>query len=291
MGMIGGVGSAGVAQTRRRLPTLSVAVSYMLAIVAACIVIYPIFWLLMTSLKANTEIYRAPLRIIPSRFQFDTYHEIFTSTPVLRYLANSLLYATGGSLVTIALTVLTAYGISRYTFRYKWLLLAALLAVQLVPNLVRVIPVYIMMTNLKLTDSWYGIVALYGAGGIAYGTWFLKGFVDAVPKELDEAAWIDGASRWRTIWQIVLPALVPGIAALFILQFIGHWNDYTLASVLMRSPQNLPLTVGTFRLIGPHEADFRLLASASLINITPVIVVFSLAQRFLIAGSAAGAVK
>ncbi len=264
---------------------------YGVALVAAFFFVFPIVWLFATSLKANPEIYREPLRLIPAEPQFDTYRRIFAATPVTRYLLNSLLYAGGGASLTLAFSLLTAYGLSRYSFAHKRLLMTLLLAVQLVPALVRVIPVYIMMTNLKLIDSQAGIILLYGATGIAYGAWFLKGFVDAIPKELDEAAWMDGASRWRTIWQIIMPALLPGLASLFILQFVGHWNDYTIASVLMRSPENLPLTVGTFRLIGPNEADFRLLASASLINIAPVIVVFSLAQRFLIAGSAAGAVK
>jgi multiple sugar transport system permease protein len=145
--------------------------------------------------------------------------------------------------------------------------------------------------GIQRTNDRLGIILLYGAGGVAYGAWFLKGFVDAVPKEMDEAAWMDGASKLRTVWQIILPALLPGVVTIFILQFIGHWNDFAMASVLLRNPELTPLTVGTFRLIGPDESDFRLLASAALINIVPVIVVFSFAQRYLVSGAAAGSVK
>jgi ABC-type glycerol-3-phosphate transport system permease component len=266
-------------------------VLYVLAVLATFIFIFPIVWLVSASLKPNVEIYRAPLQLIPSQIQLDTYQRVLTATPVMRYFANSVLYAAGGALLTIAFSVFAAYGLSRFSFKSKRPLLVALLIVQLVPGLVRIIPVFVMMSSLGLTNDRLGIILLYGAGGVAYGAWFLKGFVDAVPKEMDEAAWMDGASKLRTVLQIVLPALLPGLATMFILQFIGHWNDFAMASVLLRDPELTPLTVGTFRLIGPDESDFRLLASAALINIVPVIVVFSFAQRYLISGAAVGAVK
>ncbi len=267
------------------------ALSYLLAITASLIFVYPIVWLASLSVKPNWEVYRNPLGLIPSEFDFTSYTEIFQTTPVPHYLANSVLYATGGSLLTIFFGILTAYGLSRNYFQGKRLFLTFLLLVQLVPSLVRVIPVFVMMSRLDLVDTRHGIILLYGAGGIAYATWFLKGYFDAIPIELDEAAAIDGASRFRIIWQILLPSLIPGLAALGILQFIAHWNDFTTASVLLRKPDLIPLTVGTFRLIGPDESDFRLLASASLVNVVPVLIVFSVLQRYLVSGLSAGAVK
>jgi ABC-type glycerol-3-phosphate transport system permease component len=201
------------------------------------------------------------------------------------------MYAIGGGLITIFFGVLMAYGLSRHVFPGKRTFLTALLVVQLIPGLVRIIPVFVMMSRLRLVDSRIGIILLYGAGGIAYAAWFLKGYFDAIPVEIDESAWIDGASRFRTLWQILLPSLVPGLAALFILQFIGHWNDFTTASILLRKPDLMPLTVGTRRLLGPDENDFRLLAAASLMNAVPTIIVFAFVQRYLVSGLTAGAVK
>lgn len=278
---------------RRRRPWTQPGrwVLYALAILAAFIFVFPIVWLTSASLKSNVEIFRAPLQLIPNQVQVDAYQRVLTATPVMRYFANSVLYASCGALLTLAFSVFAAYGLSRFSFQAKKPLLAALLVVQLVPGLVRIIPVFVMMSTFGLANDRLGIILLYGATGIAYGAWFIKGFVDAVPKEMDEAAWIDGASKLRTVAQIIMPALLPGLVTLFILQFIGHWNDFAMASVLLRSPDLTPLTVGTFRLIGPDESDFRLLASAALINIVPVILVFSIAQRFLISGAAVGAVK
>ena len=266
------------------------AFSYLLISAASLIFVYPLVWLISVSVKPNFEIYRSPLRLIPSEWQFDAYREIFVTTPMAQYMLNSITYALGGAAITVFFSVLAAYGLSRHYFRGKRLFLLALLGVQLVPSLVRIIPLFVMMSNLNLTNTRIGIVLLYGAGGIAYAVWFLKGYFDAIPRDLDEAAWMDGASQFRTVWQILLPSLVPGLAALLILQFIGHWNDFVVASVLLRDPNLIPLTVGTFTLIGPDESDFRLLASASLINIVPVLIVFSILQRYLVSGLA-GAVK
>jgi len=156
---------------------------------------------------------------------------------------------------------------------------------------VRVVPLFVMMSSLGLVDKQLGLILLYGVGGIAYGTWFLKGYFDSIPKELDEAAWMDGASKFQTIWQIIMPTILPGLAALLILQFIGHWNDFTTAAFMIRNPELRPLTVGIYTLIGPDETDFRLLSTAALINIVPVIFVFSFLQRYLVSGLSSGAVK
>jgi multiple sugar transport system permease protein len=264
---------------------------YLIAIVSTLVFIFPIVWLISASVKPNVEIYRAPLNLIPSQLDWTTYEKVFKVTPIARYLLNSFLYALGGSLITLFYSVLAAYGLSRHYFTGKQAFLALLLVVQLVPQLVRIVPIYIMMSTLGLVNTQFGLILLYGVGGIAFGTWFLKGYFDSIPKDLDEAAWMDGAGRLQTVAQILLPTMVPGLAALLILQFIGHWNDFTTAAVMLRIPELRPLTVGIYTLIGPDETDFRLLSTAALINIVPVVIVFAFLQRYLVAGLAAGAVK
>jgi ABC-type glycerol-3-phosphate transport system permease component len=264
---------------------------YLIAIVSTLIFVFPVVWLISASVKPNVDIYRAPLNLIPSQLDWTTYEKIFKVTPVARYLLNSFTYALGGSAITLFFSVLAAYGLSRHVFSGKRAFLTFLLVVQVVPQLVRVVPIYIMMSAMGLINTQFGLILLYGVGGIAYGTWFLKGYFDSIPQDLDEAAWMDGANKFETIWRILLPTMVPGLAALLILQFIGHWNDFTMAAVMLRVPNLRPLTVGIYTLIGPDETDFRLLSSAALVNIVPVMVVFSFLQRYLVAGLAAGAVK
>ena len=266
--------------------------THLLALGASLVFVYPLIWLAASSIKANFEIYRAPLSLIPSEGpQLDVYREIFRSTPIPLYMANSLIYAFGALALTLVFALIAAYGLSRFSFVGKRPLLIIILAVQLVPGLVRLVPLYLLIQALGLYDQRLGIILIYGAMSIPFAIWFLKGYLDAVPLELDESAAIDGASRLRILFQIIAPTIVPGLASLAILQFIGHWNEFQLASVLLRNPDLQPLTVGTFNLIGPDESDFRLIAGASLVNIVPVLVVFSILQRYLVAGLAAGSVK
>jgi ABC-type glycerol-3-phosphate transport system permease component len=277
--------------TYRLAKTANRSLLYVIAIASTLVFVFPVVWLISASVKPNVDIYRAPLNLIPSEFDWTTYEKIFRVTPIARYLLNSFLYALGGSAITLFFSVLASYGLSRHIFTGKRTFLTFLLVVQLVPQLVRVVPIYIMMSTLGLVNTQFGLILLYGVGGIAYGTWFLKGYFDSIPKDLDEAAWMDGANKLQTIGQILLPTMVPGLAALLILQFIGHWNDFTTAAIMLRVPDLRPLTVGIYTLIGPDETDFRLLSTAALINIVPVVVVFSFLQRYLVAGLAAGAVK
>lgn len=269
----------------------SLSLSHLVAIAASLVFVYPVIWLISASVKPNFEIYRAPLKLIPSEFQFDVYREIFQTTPVPTYMLNSTIYAVGSLLITLFFALIAAYGLSRYEFRGKNTLLILILIVQLLPGLVRLIPLYILSQALGLYDSRFGITLIYGAIAIPFAIWFLKSYLDSVPRELDESAAIDGASRLRILFQIVAPTIIPGIAAFSILNFIQGWNEFQLASVLLRNPDYHPLTVGTFNLIGPDEADFRLIAAASLVNIIPILLVFSVLQRYLVSGLASGSVK
>ncbi|TVR19747.1 MAG: carbohydrate ABC transporter permease [Anaerolineaceae bacterium] len=268
-----------------------VLIRYSLALLATFIFVYPLIWLASASVKPNWEIYRQPLQLIPSEVQWDVYERLFQTAPFARYMTNSVIYALGGSLISLAFSILAAYGLSRYRFRGKRLTMVLILTVQLIPGLVSMIPLYLMMRWLGLFNTQHGMVLLYGSLRIPWAIWVLKGYFDTIPIELDESAWIDGASKFRTIWQILMPVLVPGLVAAFIIIFIGLWNEFALASVLLRNPDYLPVSVGTYVLLGPDESDFRLTAAASLVNIIPILLIFSVLQRYLVSGLAAGAVK
>lgn len=282
---------AGARRARRRRGWARLGLDHLLAIGASLLFVYPLVWLLSASLKPAWQIYRQPLALVPDGATLEVYQRIFLSTPFPIYLRNSLIYATGGTLLTVAVAMLAAYGLSRHEFRGKHLAMVAILTVQLMPALISAIPVYILMQRLELFDTQAGIVLLYGAVSIPFGVWVLKGYLDTIPRELDESAWIDGASKLHTLWRILVPVIVPGLASLFIILFVGKWNEYAMASILLRDTSFFPLTVGTQTLLGPDESDFRLTAAASLINIVPILLVFLGLQRYLISGLTAGAVK
>ncbi|NJL94129.1 MAG: carbohydrate ABC transporter permease [Anaerolineae bacterium] len=271
--------------------TLWYVANHFIALGVTVIFVYPLVWLLSASLKPPFEIYREPLRLIPSAVQTDVYDEILRAGDFPTYLNNSVLYSTGASLLTLLLAVLAAYGLSRYRFSGKRTLMILILAMQMIPGLVTVIPMYILMNQLGLYNTQHGIILLYSTLQIPWTIWVMKGYFDTIPVELDEAALIDGASRLRALRQIILPLVAPGIAASFLIIFMARWNEFALANALLSNPQLHPLPVGTFRLLGPDEADFRLTAAASLVNIVPILAVFAVLQRFLVSGLASGAVK
>ena len=276
---------------RRALDLVGVTIGYATAFFATLVFVYPLIWVAAASIKPNIEIYRQPLRLIPSVVVFDSYEAIFLRTPILTYMANSLLYAAGSTAVALAFALLAAYGISRHEFRGKETLMLVILSAQIIPGLVTIVPLYLLMQNLSLIDTKFGIILLYGALAIPLAVWILRGFFDTIPLELDESAWLDGATKLQTIVWVLLPVMLPALAAVSIMLFISGWNEFALASVILRSTENLPLTVGTWVLLGPDERDFRMIAAATVINVIPILVVFAFLQRYLISGLIAGSVK
>lgn len=261
------------------------------AIIAATAFIYPLLWMAAASFKPNWAIYRGPLDLIPDAPTLEAYVELFRTTPFVTYTLNSVLYASAGAAVSITFGLITAYGFSRHRFRARRLLMIVILAAQLMPGLIAAIPTYLLMRETGLLDSRIGLILLYGALSIPFAVWVLKGHFDTIPVELDDSARMDGASKLRTLIQIHLPLLVPGISSLFLILFVQKWSEFALASVLLRDPDRFPLSVGTYLLLGPDESDFRLMAAASLVNIIPILVLFLFLQRFLISGLTKGAVK
>ena len=272
---------------RRLRPTLL----QFIAILSAIAFVYPLVWMALSSIKPNWEIYRAPLDLVPDNPTFDAYLSLFKTTPFVTYTINSVLYASGGALVSISLGMVAAYGFSRHRFSGRQFLMVGILSMQLMPGLISAIPTYLLMRETGLLDTRLGLILLYGAISVPFACWVMKGHFDTIPVELDDSARMDGASKLRTLLQIHFPLLVPGISSLFLILFTQKWSEFALASVLLRDPDKFPLTVGTYLLLGPDESDFRLMAAASLVNIVPILALFLFLQRFLVSGLTKGAVK
>lgn len=288
-------GGHGLAARRRAaLPLrrrLRPAFLHLWAIVAATAFVYPLVWMASASVKPNWAIYRAPLALIPDAPTLEAYVELFRTTPFLAYTLNSVLYAAAGGVVSIGFGLITAYGFSRHRFTGRKALMIVILAAQLMPGLIAAIPTYLLMRETGLLGTRLGLILLYGALSIPFAVWVLKGHFDTIPRELDDSARMDGASRLRTLLQIHMPLLLPGLSSLFLILFVQKWSEFALASVLLRDPSTFPLSVGTYLLLGPDESDFRLMAAASLVNIIPILVLFLFLQRYLISGLTKGAVK
>jgi len=261
-----------------------------LAVVAAAFLL-PQLWLFSLSLKNKAGIYEYPPRWLPAGGSFANYRFALTRTQVPWYLWNSAVVAMAAAAATLAAAVPAAYVLSRERFDGRRPLMAALLAVQMLSPVILLVPIYGVVERLGLIDTRAGLILVYAAMQVPFTVWVLKNFFDAVPRPIFEAARLDGASRARTLWTIVLPIVAPGVGAAAIFNLAAYWSEFGLALVLLDSQERFTMPLGLFSFQSAYETDWQLLAAASFIALVPAIAAFVLLQRFFIAGLTAGAVK
>lgn len=258
---------------------------------AAAAFLLPQLWLFSLSLKTKAGVFEYPPRWIPADPSLGNFVFALTRTQVPWYLWNSALVAAAASAATLAAAVPAAYVLSRERFAGRRTLLWALLAVQMVSPIVLLVPIYGVIERLGLIDTRAGLVLVYAAMQVPFTIWVLKNFFDAVPRSIFEAARLDGASRARTLWTIVLPIVAPGLGAAAIFNLAAYWSEFGLALVLLDSQERYTMPLGLFSFQSAYETDWQLLAAASFIALVPVLAAFVFLQRFFVAGLTAGAVK
>jgi multiple sugar transport system permease protein len=258
---------------------------------SAALFLLPQAWLLSLSLKTKSGVYEYPPRWIPAGGSLANYRFALTHTQVPWYLWNSAIVALAAAAATLVVAVPAAYVLSRERFASRRLLLAALLAAQMVSPVVLLVPIYGVTDRLGLIDTRAGLMLVYAAMQVPFTVWVLRNFFDAVPRSIFEAARLDGASRGRTLWTIVLPIVAPGLGAAAIFNLAAYWSEFCLALVLLDSQERFTMPLGLFSFQSAYETDWQLLAAASFIALVPVLAAFVLLQRLFIAGLTAGAVK
>ena len=259
--------------------------------VAAAVFVLPQLWLFSLSLKNKAGIYEYPPRWFPAGGSLANYRFALTQTQVPWYLWNSAIVAVLAAAATLAAAIPAAYVLSRERFRGRRPLMAALLAVQMVSPVILLVPIYGVIERLGLIDTRAGLILVYAAMQVPFTVWVLKNFFDAVPRSIFEAARLDGASRGRTLWTIVLPLVAPGLGATAIFNLAAYWSEFSLALVLLDSQERFTMPLGLFSFQSAYETDWQLLAAASFIALVPVLAAFVLLQRSFVAGLTAGAVK
>jgi multiple sugar transport system permease protein len=254
--------------------------------------LFPIFWVLSTSLKSVPQLFATPPIWFPPEPRFENYAHVFSRTSIVRYLFNSALITFLTVVFTLLVAVPAAYGFSRYAFRYKKPSLMAVLVFQMISPVVISIPLYRLFVELDLLNNYAGLVVVYSAVVLPFTTWFLKGYFDTIPYQMDEAAIVDGASRWQVLWRILLPVSAPGIATAAILVAVLSWSQFVVPFILLDEVALYPVSVGLVSLQSNADAiTLHYLAAASIIAIAPVVAVFVLLQRYIVSALTRGAVK
>ena len=259
--------------------------------VALFIVLFPVAWILSTSLKTIPETYQWPPTLLPENPTFEAYVKIWSLKNFSVYFKNSLIVSSLSTLLSVTLACLAAYGFSRYEFRGKRFLLFFFLMTQMVPAVLLLLPYFVMMRSLNLLNSYPALVFAYTSFALPFCTWMLKGFLDSIPIEIDDAALIDGCSRLQALIRVVLPLALPGIAATTFFSFLVAWNHYLFALGLATNPSMYTLPVGISSTIGEFRVEWNALMAGAAIASLPTILIYSLLERFFVQGLTAGAVK
>lgn len=249
----------------------------------------PLLWLLTASVDPQPSL---AVRI-PTAFTLDNFVAVLTPDLTFVPLLNSAILSGGCAIVTVVAAILAAYPLSRYRMRIGRPFMIAVLFGTCLPITAIMVPVYGLFVQLNLIDSTAGTVLFLAASALPIAIWMMKNFMDGVPIELEEAAWVDGSSAMRTLWTIVVPLMRPGIAVVFIFTFIQAWGNFFVPFVLLLSPQYQPAAVSIFNFFGSNGAvAYGQLAAFSLVYSLPVLALYVLVQRGLGGASAlAGAVK
>lgn len=261
-----------------------------LGLVAAAFVL-PQVWLFSLSLKDKAGVSEYPPRWIPSHGSLDNYVFVLTQSQVPWYLLNSARVAALATALTLLLAIPAAYVLSRERFRGRQGVMAGTLVLQMVSPVVLLVPIYGLISALGLIDTHSGLVLVYTATQLPLTVAVLKTFFDGVPDAVLEAARLDGASRGRTLLQVALPVVAPGLAATAIFNLAAYWSEFALALVLLDSQPRFTIPLGLFSFQSGYETDWHLVAAASFIGLVPVMLAFLLLQRYFVAGLTAGAVK
>ncbi|EPH15705.1 hypothetical protein HMPREF1484_01342 [Dermabacter sp. HFH0086] len=251
--------------------------------------LFPFYWMLTTAVDTHANSRGAG--ILPTSFTLDHFKTVLIDANFFEYIKVSLIVAAGTVLLSGAIALFAAIGVARYRFRLRTVVLVLVLMVQMVPLEALVIPLFLQARTLNMLNSLLGLVIVYLAFSLPFAIWNLKGFVAAVPKELEEAAYIDGAGWFRMFFSILLPLVAPGLVATSVFAFITAWNEFIFALTFMTDSSKYTVGVGLRTFFTQNTADWGPIMAASTIIALPVVIFFVLVQRQLSSGLTAGAVK
>lgn len=264
-------------------------------VLAACVLLgvaaFPIYWMFVTSLTSSQELFIAQPRLLPQFSQLHVYADIFAIKPVASWLLNSATVAVGTTVASIALSVFPAYALSRMRFRGKGALGLGLFATQMLPEAMLVVPLYAIFGKLALLNSLAGLVLANTAFTVPVVVWILKGAIDGVPIEVEEAARIDGCSRVGVVLSVVVPLIGPTLAAASVIAFFHGWNEYVFATTFITEEGLRTASVGLASFVGELSTPIHSVMAVGIVYTLPAVAFYLMVQKHVVAGMTAGSVK
>jgi len=253
--------------------------------------IFPLYWIVITSLKPTQEIYSFPVRYWTNNPTFFGYKRLFEFVNFKRYFVNSIFVSIGASFVSTIFAMLSGYILSRKEFKWKYPIILFLFFSQMIPTYLIMVPQYTMFSNLNLINKLISLVIIYSGFGAAFSTIMAKGFFDRIPKSIEEAALIDGCNEIQSLFKITIPLMLPGLSAILSFSFVNNWNELFTAVMFLNTSDKYTVPVGLYSIVSKAGVQWNVLAAGIVIALLPTIIVFAISQKYIIAGLTQGSLK
>ena len=263
----------------------------LLGLAVAAVMIFPVYWMVSSAFKTGINLRRVDPQWFPSPFTMDSFTRALDQPRFVSSLLNSLMVVTATALLALAIGFLAALALARMKFSGRTMLIILVITIQMVPIEGLIIPMYLMLNNAGMTDSLVGLTLAYLSFVLPFTVWMLRGFIAAVPKDLEEAAMVDGCTRGQAFRKIILPLAAPGLVATTVFAVIQAWNEYLFAYVLIKQNSKQTVTVWLDTFITTKGVDWGALMAASTLVALPIVILFAVIQRRVATGLTAGAVK
>ena len=267
------------------------SLQYVARAVYLFVALFPLYWVLKISLTSTKLLFKESSNLFPSRLTLEQFASLFASTPFLGFFKNSLIVSSATAIIATVLAAGCGFALSRFVFRGQGMMRGVLLATQIFPLVLLITPLYKLFIALHLVDTLQGLVLIYVVFNLPFAIFLMQGFFDGIPVELEEAALIDGCSRFQALWRVVLPLTRPGLVATLGFVFTGAWSELLFGLMLINSDTNKTVAVGLLSFVGKFGVDWGQITAAAVLSLLPVLLFFGLIQRYLVSGLTAGAVK
>ena len=276
---------------RVRQRVLPQTLIYFCAFLLLFVILFPFYWLSVSSIKVLPELYAENQTLFPRSFTLDSYRQLLVLSPFLKYYLNSLIISSGTVFIALILSIGAGYSIGRLRYPGRRTVSRLIVAAYIFPGILLLIPLYLLMTRLHLNDDLLSLVIIYTTVMAPYATWLLKAYFTSIPAELEEAAMVDGASRLRSIWSVVLPLAKPGIVATSIYIFIMSWSEYMFAAVMITSDRQKTIPLGLVAWLAQYHIEWGVVTAGAVMTAIPVLLFFVLIGRAFVSGLLGGAMK
>ena len=264
---------------------------YIALIIIFLFFFFPFFWIISSSIKSPEEIISKNPTFFPLSFTIEHYYKLLITSDILRYLLNSLIVSFSSMTISVVLSLLAAYGLHKLKFYGNQLVEQSLLVTYAFPGVILLIPMYLMLSKIGFLNTYFALIIINVTFASPFAVWMLKAFFKMIPNEIEEAAYIDGASRLRILYSIILPLASPGIASIAIFCFIISWTEYMFASILISGDDMRTMPVGLASIVGQYQIDWGFLLAGATVASLPVIILFIFVGKYFVSGLTDGAIK